>query len=188
VEKILWATERLIEEPGYEGLLSNPNLLLERADVPPGTFYAYFENTETAIEGVRILWMQRVYGFIDKIFQHPVATWPEVVDRIVDAFADFLIRDVWLTRSFSPTVRQAELKANEYICAQMRREVEKLGYRFIGDDLDEMMLVEMLDRLTRFARVEAQSYEGDSSALDKIKLAGRDYLGRLLSESEPAFG
>ncbi|MGV8880677.1 MAG: hypothetical protein ACOH19_00845 [Rhodoglobus sp.] len=185
VESVIAAAESLLDEHGYSELFENPTRLFRQADVPPGTFYDYFGSLETVVECVRLLWTQRIYTIIDRAYAEPCEIWHEAADRIVDStvqfFMNFAARELWLTHQLTPTARRAELKANQATGARMRREVERLGHQFTGDERDELVLVEMSDQLVRFSFVMSRDNDPDPEFVQRAKNATRAYLATLIT-------
>ena len=54
VHRILDAAESLLIEVGYEQAVSNPSLLIERADVTGGSFYTYFANPANVMQALAL--------------------------------------------------------------------------------------------------------------------------------------
>lgn len=188
VEAVLEAAEEMLERDGYEEVLQNGAGLCAAAGIPTGTFYTYFQNTEVVLECIRLLWTERMYGFADGIYATPCRSWQEVADRIVDATVEFYghqaTRELWLTHQLSEPARQAELRANAYFGARMRTEVQRLGYAFTGDQYDELVLIELSDRLSRFAFDYGGTELPHPSLVDRARRATRAYLGTLVLATE----
>jgi len=184
VEAVVGAAEAILEEAGYDEVVQNLPGLCARAGIPTGTFYTYFENTDVVVECIRLLWAERIYVLADEAFARPFRTWQEVADRVVDSTIDFFghtaTRELWLARQLSRVTREAELRANAYTGAQIRTAVQRLGYTFTGDELDESMLVEIADQLSRYAFGPGHDGPPDPAVVDRAKRATRAYLGTLL--------
>jgi len=187
VEAVLAAAEQILEEDGYDEVVQNLSGLCSRAGIPTGTFYTYFENTEVVLECIRLLWTARIYEFAEAGYAEPCATWQEVADRVVDGTVEFFshtaTRTLWLAHQLSAPAREAELRANAWVGARMRIEVQRLGYAFTGDDLDESVLVEIADQLSRFA-FRGHGGTPDPTLVDRAKRATRAYLATLLIETK----
>jgi len=169
VEAVLSAAEAILEEAGYDEVVQNIAGLCARAGIPTGTFYTYFENTDVVVECIRLLWAERIYEVADR-----------VVDSTIDFFSHTATRELWLARQLSRVTREAELRANAYTGARMRAAVQRLGYTFTGDELDESMLVEIADQLSRYAFGPGHDGPPDPAVVDRAKRATRAYLGTLL--------
>lgn len=184
VEAVLGAAEAILEESGYDELVQNLPALCARAGIPTGTFYTYFENIDVVLECIRLLWAQRIYVLADEVYAQPCRTWQEAADRMVDSTIEFFshtaTRELWLARKLSRLTREAELRANAYAGAHVRAAVQRLGYTFTGDELDESMLVEIADQLSRFAFGPGHDGPPDPAVVDRAKRATRAYLGTLL--------
>jgi AcrR family transcriptional regulator len=184
VEAVLGAAEAILEEAGYDELVQNLPALCARAGIPTGTFYTYFENIDVVLECIRLLWAQRIYVLTDEAYAQPCRTWQEAADRVVDSTIEFFshtaTRELWLARKLSRLTREAELRANAYAGAHVRAAVQRLGYTFTGDELDELMLVEIADQLSRFAFGPGHEGPPDPAVVDRAKRATRAYLGTLL--------
>jgi len=187
VEAVLAAAEQILEEDGYDEVLQNLSGLCSRAGIPTGTFYTYFENTEVVLECIRLLWAERIFEFTDAAYDQPCKTWQEVADRVVDGTLEFFshpaTRTLWLTHQLSAPAREAELRANAWVGARMRVEVQRLGYAFTGDELDELVLVEIADQLSRLA-FKGRGDTADPALVDRAKRATRAYLATLLIETD----
>ncbi|MGP3535820.1 TetR/AcrR family transcriptional regulator [Microbacterium sp. RD1] len=184
VESVLSAAERILEAHGYDALVANPAALFADAGISSGTFYDYFESLDAVVECVRLLWTSRIGEIIDRAYATPCRSVAEVVDRLIDANVAFFenrsARDLWLTHHLTPSARQAELLANQTTGARVRWEIERLGYRFLGDGLDELVLVEIADQLSRFAILVAGGERPDEGVVDRARRATLAYVERTI--------
>jgi AcrR family transcriptional regulator len=187
VEAVLAAAEQILEADGYDEVVQNLGGLCSRAGIPTGTFYTYFENTEVVLECIRLLWAERIFELTDAGYAQPCKTWQEVADRVVEGTLEFFshtaTRTLWLTHQLSAPAREAELRANAWVGARVRVEVQRLGYAFTGDELDELVLVEIADQLSRLA-FTGRGDTPDPAVVDRAKRATRAYLATLLIESD----
>lgn len=185
---VLQAGQSVLEEQGLEAVLHGPHLIAERAGMPTGTFYSYFENSEAVVQCLRQLGIRRIYGVGDREFAQPSAVWQDAADRLVDAIVRFFeapsARMLWMVHQLPTPVRITELEANRYLGLLVRGTVEQLGMTFLGDDNDLLVLVEIADRLTRFAHVDGRAATPDPVLVDRAKRATRAYLATVIATPE----
>ncbi len=164
VDHILYAAQEMLLDARFDDVQQSAPSVCDKAGVPIGTFYTYFENTEAVLEALRLLWIHNFHQIIDDMFAVPPQTWQDIALRIVEtgvaSFTSPIVRELYISHTTTATARAAELGANAYLGTHIRRSVEALGYHFLGDQLDELMLVEISDRLCRVAFADAGN-EGD---------------------------
>ncbi len=106
VDAILDATAEVLHDEGLAAF--NTNRVAERAGVAVGSIYQYFPNKEALVDALAMRSLQRLdrvleeAGFRDDVDPGEFAgKWEEILDRIIDAVADFYrnelgFRVVWL--------------------------------------------------------------------------------------------
>jgi AcrR family transcriptional regulator len=91
-ELLLDATARVLDRVGYDGLTTNA--VAKEASTGVGTVYEYFPSREALVTGLLERYAVRLGGMLDHALSLPgkdlpAKAWPEMADRIVDAFARF---------------------------------------------------------------------------------------------------
>lgn len=185
VDHVLYAAQQMMLAGGYEEVQQNAAAICEKAGIQIGTFYTYFENSEAVLEALRLLWIHNFYQIIDDCFEVPCRTWQDVATRVVEtgiaSFESPIVRDLYIVHATTPTARKAELGANAYLGRKIRETIEALGCRFIGDEVDEMMLVEVSDRLCRVSFSDSDDGEGQRRYLDRVRRIVLTLLGSMVS-------
>ena len=186
VEAILDAADAMLAERSYEAVVSNPADICVRAGVTMGTFYTYFANADAVLEGLRMRWIERMYEMTEERLGPPFQTWTDVTDATVDFCADFFtngaVRELWLRQGLTATAIAAERRANAYVGAKMRETINELGVLYVGSELDDLVAVEILDQLTRFAYRLGSDGKPDPAVLDRAKLALRAFVHTLIRD------
>jgi AcrR family transcriptional regulator len=90
VERILDAAAQVFARDGYEP--STMEAIAERADTSIGSIYQFFPNKLAVFHALARRYLDRVRGLMDLMTDGPLidkATWPEILDASIDAWAEF---------------------------------------------------------------------------------------------------
>lgn len=184
VERVVAAAQALLDAEGYEEVASNPARLIESAGIPSGSFYTYFSNTEAVLDSLRLLWVERFQPMLARAFTVPCRTWSDPVDRAIDAVIEFFsypsTRQLWLTYQLSSTALAAERASDAGMGDRVVREIDAIGFRFVGDDVDRVVMVAIFDQLVRLAFLRGRDGRPDPDYIDRARRATRAFVGPLV--------
>jgi AcrR family transcriptional regulator len=90
-EALLDATARLLDEGGYDAVTTNA--VAREAKTGIGTVYEYFPSREALLEGLLERYRIRLEAVFDAAVAAAPGTWQGAVELVVEAFADFWLRE-----------------------------------------------------------------------------------------------
>src|SRR3954447_17818634 len=94
VERILESAANVFAEEGYEA--ATMEAIADRAETSIGSIYQFFPNKLAVFHALARRYLDRVRELMDVMTQGPLltnATWPEILDASVDAWAEFHAND-----------------------------------------------------------------------------------------------
>lgn len=179
VERILAACEELLVEVGYEEAVRSPTLLLERAEVSKGAFYAYFLAPENAMAAVAINFLTEMMSTTDQLAATAHASWQEVVASTVQEWADYcrnpVVRELLLRSDLPVDADEANRAATEHVADQLLASIVRVAGTTTFSRQHALVAVELMDRLLRYAF--RQNAGGDSDLIDEARVAMTAYIG-----------
>ncbi|HEY4225565.1 MAG TPA: hypothetical protein VGM70_07100 [Pseudolysinimonas sp.] len=181
VERVIAAAEETLAAGGYEEIAGNVTALVEASGLPSGSFYTYFTSADSVLEALRLLWVQRFQPMLARAFETPCPDWESAVDRAVDAVVEFFsfagARELWLSHQLSPTALAAERASDAGLGDRVVREIESTGDRFIGDEVDRVVFVAILDQLVRLSFLRGSDGRADPAYIDRARQATKAFVG-----------
>lgn len=156
-----------------------------RAGVPPATIYQFFDDREALIQALAVRYVAATPAVLESALDASLDSWPQVLERVVDAFAGLLRREpamraLWLAGVMDAATARFAAAADDEIADRLRaRLVELSGLEDRGTDADWRFLVTLVgDLLKRSFRHDP---DGDGFLLDRSKRVAVLYSGDLLA-------
>ncbi|GHE76504.1 hypothetical protein GCM10017786_01930 [Amycolatopsis deserti] len=169
VEHVLDTATDLVRNLGYEAVVGSPTLLLEKAGVSRGSFYAFFESPERVLEELCHRQMQAsTDGLARALKDRPGETWTEIVDVLIDYYTREhrtpLVRELWVRQNLTERVRALDELCIEDWAARVLEQFRQHAPAF--DELTQAhcsVALHALERLVQFAF--AGDEDGDPAVL-----------------------
>jgi AcrR family transcriptional regulator len=176
VQAIFAAAEDLLVSVGYEAVAESPQILLDRAGVSGGAFYAYFINPEDVMETLALGYMAQGRDMADALVGKGFDSVAAVSEAFIETFRSYYerpqVRELWLRHHLSLRAIDADAETNRYVAERLQEMLRPLCA-----DLELRpceVAVEMCDHLLRFALRTAPA--GDPDLLKEAIVAMTAYL------------
>ncbi|MGW4591871.1 TetR/AcrR family transcriptional regulator [Amycolatopsis thermoflava] len=171
VEHVLKTAAELVENIGYEAVVGSPTLLLEKAGVSRGSFYAFFETPESVLDELCYRQMRDATAtFQQALDDRPGRKWTEIVDVVLDYYTQEhripLIRELWVRQNLTDRVRALDEACIEDWAGRILEQFQRHAPRF-GEltQLHCSVALHALERLVQFAFTDDE--DGDPTVLDQ---------------------
>jgi AcrR family transcriptional regulator len=179
VQCILEAAEDLLVSLGYDAIVDSPQILLDRAGVSGGAFYAYFTNPEDVMETLALGYMAQGREMADRLADKEFDSVEAVSEAFIETFRSYYerpqVRELWLQHHLSTAAIHADAKTNLYVAERLQEMLRPLAGSPKGLELRPCeVAVEMSDHLLRFALRSDAS--GDPALLNEAVIAMTAYL------------
>lgn len=86
-DRILTTTAQLLAELPYEQI--GTKLIAERSGVAIGSLYRYFTDKSAIVTALAVRWLDEMVGVLARSLADPPAELAALIDRIVEAYAEF---------------------------------------------------------------------------------------------------
>ncbi|GAA3789863.1 TetR/AcrR family transcriptional regulator [Amycolatopsis tucumanensis] len=169
VEHVLQTATELVENLGYEAVVGSPTLLLEKAGVSRGSFYAFFESPERVLEELCHRQMQSsTEGLARALKDRPGERWTEIVDVLIDYYTQEhrtpLVRELWVRQNLTERVRTLDELCIEDWAGRVLEQFRQHAPAFDGlTQAHCSVALHALERLVQFAFTDDE--DGDPAVL-----------------------
>ena len=126
MRRVLDAAEDLLAREGVEALTTTR--IAAEADVAVGSIYQYFPGKETIVDALANRYLDEFEALMADLADRAIAAGgaDEVVDRVIDAYADRYRREpgyraLWFGRHLSPELRDADRRNKVALADGVRR-------------------------------------------------------------------
>lgn len=182
VEAILDAASDLLAERDPDEVTIRQ--LAERAGVPTGTIYQFFEDGDAVFQALAL----RFIAGLPDLVEAPIEqgrTWEETVDLIVNAYADLArshpaVRSLWLSGVLDSATRAAEDDADQEIASRIGVALQSQSGFNCGTELQWQVLVALIDGLLH--KAFTVDPDGDPGLLMETRRAARSYAEAILAD------
>jgi AcrR family transcriptional regulator len=178
-DRVLAAAAALLQELPFDEI--GTRQIADRAEVSVGSLYRFFPDKDAIFDALSAAWLEKVLQVMDAQLAAPPATPAELVDRVVEAFAEFFRAE--------PGYRQVSLGSqalrlppgagarNDEQLAERLRTVLTGHYALPGGDTLTPRLV-LAVRVTEFLLNQAfrTDPDGDPFVLAELKTLLRQYV------------
>lgn len=176
-DRILATTAALLAEMPYDAI--GTKLIAERSGVAVGSLYRYFADKTAIVQALTLRWLDRMVDVLDTALADPPPCASDLVDRVVDAYAEFYrrepgFREVWFggagTVRLDPSVGDAH---DELLATRLRATLTE-RYGWDGTEVRIRTAIKVGDHLLNEAfRADP---DGSPELLAELKLLLRRYL------------
>jgi AcrR family transcriptional regulator len=127
IQRVLDTAERLLAVEGVEALTTTR--IAAEADVSIGSLYQYFPDKGAIVDALAERYLEEFEGLMGDLAERAaIAGWqgPELVDRLIDAYADRYRREpgyraLWFGRHLSAELREADRRNKVALAEGVRR-------------------------------------------------------------------
>jgi AcrR family transcriptional regulator len=187
VRRILDTASQLVEELGFEAVVDSPTLVLERSGVSRGSFYAFFETPERALDQLAYEHIVRSIADVrDALGKRKGDHWTEIVDLLVTSYVEDhrnpVIRELWVRQNLSRHIREIDRQAIAELATTLRQEFRT--HEPLFPDLTELqcaVALHTLERLCQFAFTDDAA--GDPAAIQEAHTMLTGYFEALVEGS-----
>lgn len=137
--------------------------ILERSGVPPGTFYAYFEDRDAAVERLAFSYVEAATQMLAGWAANDAAgSWEESIVDLVRTYRRWALARpafvrLWTAGQLGGALVEYEQSTNVYLATLLRSALERVEP---DSELPEVVVrftVELIDQMMRFAFREADA-------------------------------
>ncbi|GAA3510960.1 TetR/AcrR family transcriptional regulator [Actinocatenispora rupis] len=176
-EQILATTAALLIELPYHEI--STKLIAERSGVAVGSLYRYFADKTEIANALLLRWLDRMTAVLDGALADPPARASRLVDRVVDAYADFYrsepgFHQVWFVGGTATHLPRDVSDAHDELIASHFRAVLTQRYGIAVSVRQSRVAVTVGDKLLNEAFRDDPA--GDPAILAELKLVLRRYL------------
>jgi AcrR family transcriptional regulator len=181
VEAILDAAAELLRDHEPEAI--GVRELAERAGVPTGTLYQFFEDKDAVLQALAVRFVVAMPGTLDAVLATAGDDWSRTIGRVVDAYAAMIrehpaIRRLWLAGTLDTATRALEAQADATIAERLGATLRRQAGSRRGTAAQWRALVALIDGFLRHAFTEDPG--GDEIALREGRRAARAYAAVVL--------
>jgi AcrR family transcriptional regulator len=180
VEHVLETAVDLVQNLGYEVVVGSPTLLLEKAGVSRGSFYAFFESPERVLEELCYRQMQASTDGLERALEErPGQRWTEIVEVLIDYYTQEhripLIRELWVRQNLTERVRRLDELCIDDWAGRVLREFHRHAPLFDGlAKIHCNVALHSIERLFQFAF--AADEIGDPRVIDQARYLLTQYF------------
>lgn len=176
-DQILATTAALLTELPYHEI--GTKLIAERSGVAVGTLYRYFADKTEITDALVLRWLDRMLGVLDGALTRPPRRPETLIDRIIDAYADFYrsepgFHQVWFVGGTAVHIARDVSDAHDEAIAGRIRTVLADRYGVAVTRRQARTAVSVGDCLLNEAFRDDPG--GDAGTLAELKLVLRRYL------------
>ncbi|MBI3724109.1 TetR/AcrR family transcriptional regulator [bacterium] len=184
VERILEAAAQVVQEKGYDG--ATTNAIARRARTSIGSLYQFFPNKAALMHALALRYTDELRGLLGRALVPGVTAlpWPQLVERIIDAFAEFHhtragFRAVWYGGHVSAELLACAFEAGRDIAASAEPLLVRLAPSLPAKDraLVARVATETVGALLILS-VQAESQAHADRVIDEAKKVVVSYLAR----------
>lgn len=182
IQAVLDTAAELVVELGAEAVAASPAVLLARCGVSPRSFYSFFDTPQQVLDKLALQCMQDTAGFVDKALracgrEH----WTQLVGALIDcytnAFRDPLVREVWMHRQLSSSVRALSRAWIDDVAVWVQEELQSHAPHFAGvTHIQCVVALETLERLIHVAFLDDP--RGDPAIIEEARSVVIHYWSR----------
>jgi len=181
IEALLDAAADLLRDQEPEAI--TVRALAERAGVPTGTLYQFFEDKDAVLQALAVRFLAAMPAVMDRALAAGGGGWPDTVDRVVDAYADMIrehpaIRRLWLSGTLDGATRRLERETDATLATRLGALLRAQAGTRRGTPAQWRALVALIDGLLHHAFTEDP--DGDATVLRETRRAARAYAGAVL--------
>lgn len=181
VEGLLDAAAELLREAEPEELTVRG--LADRAGVPTGTLYQFFEDKDAVLQALAVRFLAQMPDVLDAALAGPGPTWEQALDAVVDGYAAMVrehpaVRRLWLSGTLDASTRSLERATDDALAVRLGARLQERAGSGKGSARQWSTLVALVDGLLRHAF--AVHPDGDPGTLDEVRRAARAYAAVVL--------
>jgi AcrR family transcriptional regulator len=158
--------------------------LAERAGVPTGTLYQFFDDKNAVLQALAVRFLAAMPDVLDAALEQTAADWPVTLDRVVEGYAAMVrehpaIRRLWLSGTLAASTRSLERTTDDALAARLGARLQEQAGSRHGTAAQWSTLVALVDGLLRHAF--AVHPDGDPVTLEEARRAARAYAAEVLA-------